>query len=128
MTREQLIKICLEMPESFVDYPYGPEVEVIRNKAKKSFALIGIVSAAMKKSCGEGVPVEEGDIFLTVKSPLELIYVLRDQYKAVLPGYYSNKDHWNTIIIGKDFPDSELKNMIALSFELVSPKKKSEKK
>jgi len=125
MTKDQLIKECLQLPESTVYYPYGPDVEVIRNSAGKGFALIGTCEvASMKKSCGEDAPIEEGDIFITLKCPPELIFVLRDEYKAVLPGYYSNKDHWNTIIIGKDVPHSEIKKMIIMSYDLVAPKKK----
>ncbi|MCL2756423.1 MAG: MmcQ/YjbR family DNA-binding protein [Firmicutes bacterium] len=125
MTKEQLINFCLEMPDSSVDYPYGPDVEVIRNKAGKSFALIGICQAEpMKRSCGTDAPIKDGDVFITLKCPPELIFIFRDQYKSVLPGYYSNKNHWNTIILGKDLPIEELKKMILLSFDLVTPQKK----
>ena len=125
MTKEQLIKDCLEMPDSFVDHPYGPTVEVLKNKAGKSFALVGVVEPEpMKRSCGEDAPIEDGDIYITLKCPPALIYILRDQYKAVLPGYYSNKSHWNTIIIEKDFPGDEIKKMIRLSYDLVTPVKK----
>ena len=108
------------MPESFVDYPYGADVEVIKNKKGKSFALIGDVDvASMKKSCGADAPIEDGDIFITLKCPPELIFPFREQYAGCLPGYYSNKNHWNTIILGKDVPDTEILKMLAMSHDLV---------
>lgn len=113
------------MPDSYVDYPYGPDVEVLKNKTGKSFALVGICEVEpMKRSCGADAPIEEGDIYITLKCPPELIYMLRDEYKAVLPGYYSNKSHWNTIIIGKDVPNDEIKKMILVSYDLVTPPNK----
>jgi len=60
-----------------------------------------------------------------LKCPPALIFVLRDKYKAVLPGYYSNKMHWNTIIHGKDVSDEEIKKMIQMSYDLVTPQKKA---
>ena len=125
MKKQQLINECLQMPESSVDYPYGPEYEVIKNKAGKSFALIGDVEVdAMKRSCGQDALIEAGDIFINLKCPPELIFILRDKYRAVLPGYYSNKNHWNTIIVGKDVPNDEIKKMIRMSYDLVTPQKK----
>ena len=112
------------MPESFVDYPYGPTVDVIKNKAGKGFALLGILTEAdirsIKRNCDEFAPAEVGDVSVTVKCQPELINELRRRYAAVIPGYYSNKNHWNTIIVGKDCPSDELIKMINTSFTLVT--------
>ena len=129
MTKEQIIKECLEIgAESFVDNPYGPTVDVVKNKVGKSFALVGVLAIAdvksIRKNCDEDAPADEGDIFITLKCPPELIFVLRAQFKAVIPGYYSNKMHWNTVIVGKDVPSDEIKKMIRLSYDLVTPLKR----
>lgn len=120
------------MPDSFIDNPYGPDVDVAKNKLGKSFALIGILSTAdknfIKLNADAGAPVALGDTNITLKCPPELIYVLRDEYTAVVPGYYSNKSHWNTIILNKDVPNEEVKKMIKISYDLVTPQKKSPKK
>ena len=111
------------MPSSFVSYPYGADVDVVKNKAGKSFALLGVCSVtdvnSIKKNCDPNAPVTEGDIFITLKCPPELIFVLRDEYKALVPGYYCSKMHWNTIIVGKDVPCAEIKKMILTSHDLV---------
>ena len=127
MTKEDLIKECLKFENCTASNPYGPDVEVMKNEKGKSFALIGVCSEADTKSilknCDQNAPVNVGDLFITLKCPPALIIVLREKYKAVIPGYYSNKNHWNTIILGKDVPNEEVKTMINMSFELVGGKK-----
>ena len=128
MTKDELIAECLKMPDSYVDYPYGPGVEVIKNKAGKSFANIGNFTQkeviSVKKNCDPNAPVEEGDLNITLKCPPKLIHPFREKYAALIPGYYSNKNHWNTIIIGKDVPCDEVREMIRESYNLVTPMKK----
>ena len=127
MTKEQLVKDCLAMPDSTLSHPYGKEVDVIKNGKGKSFALIGILATtdvnSIKKNCDPDAHITEGDIFITLKFPQQLIYTLRDQYKSVFAGYYSNKDHWNTIILNKDCPYDEIKKFISISHDMVTPKK-----
>ncbi len=43
----------------------------------------------------------------------------RSQYEDVIPGYYMNKTHWNSIYLDRSFPDDILKDMIAESYQLV---------
>jgi predicted DNA-binding protein (MmcQ/YjbR family) len=125
MTKEELVQECLKMPESFADYPFGPTTAVIKNKAGKMFAFTDRVNPEkIKKNCDPEAPVQDGDIFLNLKCSPDLIEIFRAKYKAVLPGYYSNKNHWNTIIIGKDVPIEEIRKMIELSFDLTGGKKK----
>jgi predicted DNA-binding protein (MmcQ/YjbR family) len=128
MTWEQLIQECLKFEGSFIDYPYGDFVTVIKTAAGKSFALIGVANGkdvvSIKKNCDPDTPVEIGDITVILKCSPDLTEVFRRRYKAVVPGYYTNKNHWNTVIAGKDVSDEDIVKMIALSFELVSGKKK----
>ena len=51
---------------------------------------------------------------------------LRGQYKDVIvPGYYMNKDHWNSVytdtesLCGRDVPDDVLRDMIDKSYALI---------
>ena len=125
MTKEELMQECLAMPDSYVDYPFDPSTAVIKNQKGKMFAFFDFVAPEkIKKSCGLDAPVSDGDLFLNLKCSPELIEVFRERYKAVLLGYYSNKNHWNTIIMDKDVPIEELRKMIQLSFDLVSGAKK----
>lgn len=43
----------------------------------------------------------------------------RSQYKDIIPGYYSNKIHWNSINPDGEVPDELLKDMLDKSYQLV---------
>jgi len=131
MTKDELISECLKMPDSFVDYPFAtaPTTALIKNAKGKMFAFTDFAnSERIKKSCGTDAPVSDGDLFLNLKCDPALIEILKAQYKAVLFGYCSNRNHWITIIIDKDVSLKELRKMIQLSFDLVSGIKKSDVK
>lgn len=44
---------------------------------------------------------------------------LRRQYEDILPGYYSNKQHWNSVKPDGAVPDDLLKELLDKSYELV---------
>lgn len=43
----------------------------------------------------------------------------RTQYEDIVPGYYSNKQHWNSIKPDGTVPDELLKELLDKSYELV---------
>ena len=45
--------------------------------------------------------------------------LMRQQYPDVIPGYYSNKRHWNSIKADGDIPDDLLKHWLDRSYQLV---------
>ncbi|MDE6863135.1 MAG: MmcQ/YjbR family DNA-binding protein [Eubacterium sp.] len=55
---------------------------------------------------------------------------LREQYEDIIPGYYMNKIHWNSIKAEGTVPDDLLKDMLDKSYQLVlsgfSKKKQNE--
>ena len=57
---------------------------------------------------------------ISLKCDPQLALVLREKYESVLPGYHLNKSHWNTIICTGQVPDDELKDLIRLSYDLVT--------
>lgn len=44
---------------------------------------------------------------------------LRQQYEDILPGYYMNKIHWNSIRADGAVPDTLVKEMLDKSYQLV---------
>ncbi len=44
---------------------------------------------------------------------------LRQQYKDIIPGYYMNKTHWNSIQPDGEVPDDVLKDLLDKSYQLV---------
>ncbi|HOO32967.1 MAG TPA: MmcQ/YjbR family DNA-binding protein [Thermotogota bacterium] len=44
---------------------------------------------------------------------------LRNQYEDIIPGYYMNKDHWNSVYLDGSTPDDVLREMIDKSYTIV---------
>ena len=44
---------------------------------------------------------------------------LRQQYEDIIPGYYMNKIHWNSVKADGEVPDDLLKDMLDKSYRLV---------
>lgn len=68
--------------------------------------------------------------YITLKlEPMEGEF-LRTQYEDIIPGYYMNKVHWNSIKPDGAVPDDLLKDMLEKSYDLVlsgfSKKKRAE--
>jgi predicted DNA-binding protein (MmcQ/YjbR family) len=120
-TFEELVQECIKFLDTYIDYPYGDDVTVIRNIKNKSFALIGYCDESMIKMYPDN-KLDKTDIFITLKYYPDLINQIRSEYLNVVPGYYSNKNHWNTIILNKDVPFNEIITLIKVSYQLVTPK------
>jgi predicted DNA-binding protein (MmcQ/YjbR family) len=92
------------------DYPFNDVAAagawtVIRHKTnKKSFAFIYKRNwkLCVNLKCN---PFEAG--------------FLRQAFTGVTPAYHMNKTHWNTITLGGDVPEDELKRMIERSYDLI---------
>ncbi|MDY3929612.1 MAG: MmcQ/YjbR family DNA-binding protein [Clostridia bacterium] len=68
--------------------------------------------------------------FITLKLKPEEGDFLRNRYEDIIPGYYMNKIHWNSIKPDGDVPDELLKELLDKSYKLVlesfSKKKQAE--
>jgi predicted DNA-binding protein (MmcQ/YjbR family) len=115
MTQRELIDFCLEMPQSYEDYPFDDVTPVIRHAAnKKMFALVGET---------------DGRLTVSLKCDPFEADLLRQTFKDVNPGYHFNKTHWNTVTLDGDVPIEEVKRQIEASYDLIKPKvRKSGKK
>lgn len=61
-------------------------------------------------------------MYITVKlEPLEAD-LLRAQYEDIIPGYYINKVHWNSIKADGNVPDETVKEMLDKSYSLILSK------
>ena len=60
------------------------------------------------------------EVYLTLKlEPLEGD-LLRQQYKDIIPGYYMNKVHWNSVRMDGSVPHEVIRHMMAESYRLVA--------
>jgi predicted DNA-binding protein (MmcQ/YjbR family) len=113
MTRRELIDFSLTFPSAYEDYPFDEVADdaawtVMRHRGnKKSFAFIF---------------ERHGRLCVNLKcEPLEAD-LLRRVYADVSPAYHMNKIHWNTVSLGGDVPEDDLKRMVEHSYDLVKPK------
>ncbi len=60
-----------------------------------------------------------GEPIATVKLEPAFGRFLREQYKDIIPGYYMNKEHWNSLYLKGDVPDEVFRDMLDQSYELV---------
>ena len=65
----------------------------------------------------------EGHIWVNVKVDPEWRDFWRNTYFSVIPAYHQNKEHWNSIILDGTIPDTDIKRMIAESYDLICKKK-----
>ncbi|WP_291290706.1 MmcQ/YjbR family DNA-binding protein [Enterococcus sp.] len=81
------------------------------------FGLIG-------KQFGMMSPEATDDAIITLKNKPEVNEELREQYPGtIIPGYYANKAHWNSIRLAADeVTDEQIEQLILTSYELVYQK------
>jgi len=102
MNRSELRDYCLSRRDANEDFPFGNDVAVYKVMGKM-FALI---------------PVNPSPQISLKCDPL-WAEVLRQTYIAVTPAYHLNKKHWNGVIVDGSIPDSEIREMIDHSYEIV---------
>lgn len=101
------------------DYPWQDPNAVLRHpENNKWYGLVMAVGKDKLDLPGEGTV----DI-LNVKSDPVLIGSLRTQ-PGFHPAYHMNKDQWLSIRLDGSVPESQVKNLLELSFALTRPKKK----
>ena len=93
----------LAKPEAFEDFPFGPDVAVMK-VGKKMFATL------VENNSGAR---------MNLKCDPDEALILRDIFSAILPGYHMNKRHWNTLCLDGSIPRGEIERMIDNSYALV---------
>jgi O-6-methylguanine DNA methyltransferase len=106
-TREEALSYGLSFPDTYQEAPFhDPNWQLVRvKKSKKAFLW---------------TYEKDGYINLNLKVDTEWRDLWRKTYKAVLPAYHQNKEHWNTVILDGSIPDDVIKKMIAESYDLVT--------
>ncbi|WP_054707847.1 MmcQ/YjbR family DNA-binding protein [Bacillus sp. JCM 19041] len=75
------------------------------------------------KQFGIMSPKASKEALITLKNLPEKNEELREIYKDVIPGYYANKQHWNSIMLHtSELSDEQIQKLIMISYELVLKK------
>ncbi len=93
---------CLAKKEVSESFPFDENTLVFK-VYDKMFALISL---------------EREPLQMNLKCDPEKAIELREEYYQVIPGYHSNKKHWNTIIL-ENISVNFLKKWIDHSYDLV---------
>lgn len=106
MNRQDVIKYCLELQNTYEDYPFPRDTESVTLKHKnnnKWFALIMNV---------------KGKEYLNIKTDPDYSEILRKSYDYIIPGYHMNKEHWNTIILSEKCDKELIEELLEQSYDL----------
>ncbi|MBG9797108.1 MmcQ/YjbR family DNA-binding protein [Brevibacillus laterosporus] len=104
MEKSTLEAYCLKHPGAVHDYKVEWEADRYQ-VGGKMFAMLGGDS--------NGKPI------LSVKCDPARAEQLREAYEGIIPGYYLNKSHWNSIYLDANIPTELWEKLITHSYELV---------
>jgi predicted DNA-binding protein (MmcQ/YjbR family) len=95
-------------------------------------AALSHVAVTEEESFGPGTQVYKvaGKVFgilqpdaeppqVTLKCDPDLALELRAQFESVIPGYHTNKRHWNTVLLDGTVPSAEIGDMITHAYDTV---------
>ena len=106
MNKEEIIKYCLTLENTYKDCHFPDDFESVTMKHlknKKWFALIMNVN---------------NKLYLNVKTNPNYSDILRNIYDYIIPAYHMNKEHWNTIIVDEKVDNNLVKELIEQSYQL----------
>ena len=72
-----------------------------------------------KMYCAVCLDDDNAPVYITLKLPVEEGQLMRNLYDDVIPGYYMNKDHWNSIRADGSVPDDAVKSMMDMAYKTV---------
>ena len=107
MEKEKLQSFCMTLPGTTHDYQVDWQADRY-HVGGKMFAMIGGDS--------EGKPI------ITLKCEPKRAEELRETYKGIIPGYYMNKTHWNSIYFDSNLSTDLIENLIQHSYNLIFEK------
>ena len=112
MNLDEIQKYCSSKKGVSEKFPFDEKTLVIY-VGSKMFLLTNINSSVIR---------------ISLKCDPMMSNALRQDYKSIQPGYHLNKKHWNTITLGEELSEDQIKFFIDMSYNLVlNNLKKSEK-
>lgn len=106
MNIEQIREYCLSLRNVTESFPFD-DVSLVFKVEDKMFLLL---------------PLDAEEASVSLKCNPEKAEMLRDRYRAVEPAFHFHKKYWNTIYLGRDMEDEEIKHWIRHSYAEVIAK------
>ncbi|WP_292947972.1 MmcQ/YjbR family DNA-binding protein [Olleya sp. UBA1516] len=107
MDIEQLRTYCLSKPKVTNSFPFDKSTLVFKVLGKM-FALVPLEKW------------ERGLASINLKCDPEYAINLREAHESIVPGWHSNKKHWNTVYFHKaDLKPEFIKQLIDHSYDMV---------
>jgi len=98
---EELRDYCLAKPAVTEGFPFGEDTLVFK-VGEKIFLITSLGQPSFNVKCDPEKAVE-----------------LREQFNEVKPGYHMNKKHWNTVRTDGLLTNTQLRDMIDHSYDLI---------
>lgn len=110
MNRKELDEYLLSFPNTWLDFPFGEDTSVYKvgNKETDEGKMFALVAD------------RHNPLRVSLKCDPVLAEALREEYESILPGYHLSKKHWNTILMTGQVSDEDFKDLVALSYRLVT--------
>lgn len=110
MTKSEVIAYALTLSGASSDTPFEGDGETVVLRHSDSGKWFGIIMQLKDKT------------IINLKCEPMNADFLRSVYSGVTAAYHMNKTHWNSVYLGSDVPDEEIKRMIDDSFYLTAKK------
>jgi predicted DNA-binding protein (MmcQ/YjbR family) len=123
MNRQDVFQWVKQQYGRVPDYPWMDTNAVLRHAENKKW--YGLIMDVPEKRLG--LPGNEEVEVLNVKCDPILMGSLRTK-RGFLPAYHMNKDSWISIVLRDVELNEEIRNVIALSYEMTKPKLKEKPK
>lgn len=107
MNREEVIKYCLELSDTYKDNPFSRDREAVTLKHKRNNKWFALIIINVK-----------GKEYLNIKTDPEYSEILRKAYNYIIPGYHMNKEHWNTVILSEKCDKEIVQELLEQSYHL----------
>ena len=106
MNKEEIIKYCLTLEDTYKDCPFPNDFESVTMKHIKNNKWFVLIMNVNDK------------LYINVKTNPDYSDILRNTYDYIIPAYHMNKEHWNTIIVDEKVDKTLVKELIEQSYQL----------
>lgn len=110
MTGQDFLAFCASLEGALVDRPFAGDFETTvarHTRGRKWFAIL------MNR---------DGREFVNLKCPLGQAGLLLGMFQGIRPAWHMNKEHWVSVYLDSDVPDTVVFRLVQDSHRLTAPK------